>query len=130
MGKQACIESIDEIKRFLEDGTKMAFITAGLVAFLMLVPLAATSSNAMVRRLGGRRWQSLHRLIYPAALIAVLHFTWMVKLDITEPALYGVLLAVLLGVRLYWRVFAAPGAAMQTGFPRGGQRIIPIQPRR
>jgi sulfoxide reductase heme-binding subunit YedZ len=112
------------------DILKRPFITAGMVAFLMLVPLAATSSNAMVRRLGGLRWKQLHLLIYPLAMVAVLHFTWMVKIDIAEPALYGVVLAVLLGLRLYWRVFDAPRATMQSGFPRSRQRIIPIQPRR
>lgn len=102
------------------------FITAGMVAFLMMLPLAVTSSNAMVRRLGGRRWQRLHRLVYPLAMVAVLHFAWMVKIDITEPALYGLLLAVLLGLRLWWRLTDAPAAVA----PRPRHRIIPIQPRR
>lgn len=112
------------------DILKRPFITAGMVAFLMLVPLAATSSNAMIHRLGGRRWQQLHRLVYPTAMIAVLHFTWMVKLDISEPALYGIVLAILLGLRLYWRVFEAPRPAFQTGFLRSKHRVIPIQTRR
>jgi methionine sulfoxide reductase heme-binding subunit len=112
------------------DILKRPFITAGMIAFLMLVPLAATSNNAMIRRLGGRSWQQLHRLVYPLAMIAVLHFAWMVKVDITEPALYGVILAVLLGLRLRWRLFDAPKPATQTGFPRSGHRIIPIQTRR
>jgi sulfoxide reductase heme-binding subunit YedZ len=112
------------------DILKRPFITAGMLAFLLLVPLAVTSSNAMVRRLGGRRWQRLHRLIYPLAMIAVLHFAWMVKVDITEPAIYGVILAVLLGLRLRWRLFEAPRPAMQAGFPRSKHRIIPIRTRR
>ncbi len=79
------------------------FITVGFLTFVLLVPLAATSTNAMIRRLGGRRWQKLHRLAYPAAILAVLHFFWMVKLDIREPLVYAAALAGLLGVRLYWR---------------------------
>lgn len=85
------------------DILKRPFITVGVLTFLLLVPLAATSSNAMIRRLGGRRWQSLHRLIYPLAMLAVLHYTWMVKIDVTQPALYGVALAALLGLRAWWR---------------------------
>lgn len=112
------------------DILKRPFITAGTATFLMLVPLAVTSSNAMVRRLGGRRWQQLHRLIYPLSMVAVLHFTWMVKFDITEPALYGVILAILLGLRLRWRLFEAPRpTAIPAGFPHG-KRVIPLQTRR
>lgn len=106
------------------DILKRPFITVGMATFLLLVPLAATSTNAMIRRLGGERWQRLHRLIYPAALLAVLHFTWMVKVDITEPALYGALVAILLGLRAWWRFDDARG----TLAPR--HRIIPIQIRR
>ncbi len=108
----------------VRDIVKRPFITVGMATFLLLVPLAATSTNAMIRRLGGRRWQRLHRLIYPAALLAVLHFTWMVKVDITEPALYGALVAILLGLRAWWRFDDARG----TLAPR--HRIIPIQIRR
>jgi sulfoxide reductase heme-binding subunit YedZ len=98
---------------------------------VLLVPLAATSSNAMIRRLGGRRWQQLHRLIYPLAMIAVLHYTWMVKVDVTQPAIYGVILALLLGLRLWWRlVDASKPASLLGGFPRSKHRIIPIQTRR
>lgn len=86
-----------------DDILKRPFITVGFVAFSLLLPLAATSSNAMIRRLGGQRWQRLHRLVYPISMLAVLHFFWMVKLDIREPLLYALILTVLLGVRLYWR---------------------------
>ncbi len=85
-----------------DDILKRPFITVGFIAFSLLVPLAATSSNAMIRRLGGRNWQRLHRLVYPAALLGVLHFYWMVKLDTREPLLYAAILAFLLGIRLYW----------------------------
>lgn len=87
------------------DIVKRPFITVGFSAFLLLIPLAATSTNAMIKRLGGRRWQSLHRVVYAIGMLAVLHYWWMVKQDITQPAIYAVLLAVLLASRLYWRVF-------------------------
>lgn len=86
------------------DIVKRPFITVGFAAFLLLVPLAATSTNAMVRRLGGRRWRSLHRAVYAIAVLGVLHYWWMVKKDVTQPAIYAVLLAALLGLRLLWRL--------------------------
>lgn len=106
------------------DILKRPFITVGMATFFLLVPLAATSTNAMIRRLGGRRWQQLHRLIYPAALLAVLHFTWMVKVDVREPALYGVIVAALLGLRA-WRRVRETGRAV---VPQ--RRVIPIRIRR
>lgn len=86
------------------DIVKRPFITVGFAAFLLLVPLAATSTNAMVRRLGGRRWRGLHRAVYAIAIFGVLHYWWMVKKDVTQPAIYAVLLAILLGLRLLWRL--------------------------
>lgn len=88
------------------DILKRQYITVGMIALLLLVPLAVTSTDAMIRRLGGRRWRKLHRLVYPAAILAVLHFFLMVKADLREPILYGVILAVLLG----WRLAPALGA--------------------
>lgn len=76
------------------------FITVGMLCFLLLVPLAATSTRKMQRRMGGRRWQSLHRLVYVAAVLAVVHFYLMVKADIREPTIYAVVLALLLLLRL------------------------------
>jgi sulfoxide reductase heme-binding subunit YedZ len=81
------------------DIVKRNFITAGMVAFLLLLPLAATSSNAMIRRLGGKRWQCLHRLIYPATVAVIIHFYMMVKADVREPLIYGAITAALLGCR-------------------------------
>ncbi|MFA6312369.1 MAG: protein-methionine-sulfoxide reductase heme-binding subunit MsrQ [Sterolibacterium sp.] len=87
----------------LKDILKRPFITVGMSAFVLLVPLAATSSNAMIRRLGGKRWQQLHRSIYAIAIFAVVHYWWLVKQDVTLPAVYALLLALLLGVRALWR---------------------------
>lgn len=82
-----------------KDIVKRPFITAGFTAFVLLVPLAATSNNAMVRKLGGRRWTRLHRAVYAIAIIGVIHYWWLVKKDITQPLLYAVLLGLLLGFR-------------------------------
>ncbi len=83
----------------VKDIAKRPFVTAGFTAFLLLIPLAATSNAAMIRRLGGRRWSHLHRSVYAIAIIGVIHYWWLVKKDITLPLLYAVLLGVLLGFR-------------------------------
>lgn len=86
------------------DIIKRPYITAGFVAFVGMVPLAITSTAAMIRRLG-KRWRQLHRLVYLAAIAGVIHFYWLVKADIRRPAQYGAVLALLLGFRLVtkWR---------------------------
>ncbi len=81
------------------DIVKRPFITVGMTAFVLLVPLAVTSTQAMVRRLG-RNWKRLHRLVYVAAVCGVVHFYWLVKADTREPLVYAVILAVLLSVRV------------------------------
>jgi sulfoxide reductase heme-binding subunit YedZ len=93
------------------DIVKRPYITVGFTALLLLIPLAVTSTNGMMRRLG-RRWQSLHRLIYVIAALAVWHFYWQVKRDVREPLLYLSVLALLLGYRLVrWAARRAPRAA-------------------
>jgi sulfoxide reductase heme-binding subunit YedZ len=84
----------------LEDLTQRPFISVGFLAFLALVPLAVTSTKGMIKRLGAARWRKLHRLAYVAAVLGILHFTWRVKADLTEPVAYAAVLAVLLGVRV------------------------------
>jgi methionine sulfoxide reductase heme-binding subunit len=86
----------------LSDIAKRPYITIGFLALLMLIPLAVTSTNGMMRRLG-RRWQKLHRLIYVIAILGVWHFYWQVKRDIREPLIYIGILAVLLGYRFVKR---------------------------
>ncbi len=86
-----------------KDILKRPFITVGMSAFMLLLPLAATSSDAMIRRLGGRRWQQLHRSVYAIATLGVVHYWWLVKRDTTLPALYAALLGLLLGIRALWR---------------------------
>lgn len=91
-----------------KDIVKRPFITAGFAAFVLLVPLAATSTDAMIRRLG-RHWAELHRAVYAVAVLAVLHFWWHKagKNDIAEPAVYAAIVAVLLGWRVWWSRRAA-----------------------
>lgn len=94
-----------------EDILKRPYITIGMLALIMLVPLAVTSTNGWMRRLG-RRWQKLHRLIYPIAILGTWHFWWQVKADTREPMLYAFVLAVLLG----WRILRArPSPATARG---------------
>ncbi len=97
-------DHVFDVAEILKDIVKRPFITVGFTCLVLLIPLAVTSTNAMVRRLGAKRWQSLHRLVYLIAPLAVLHFWWMVKRDLTEPIVYALLLALLLGYRLYFRV--------------------------
>ena len=97
-------DHVFDVAEILKDIVKRPFITVGFTCLVLLIPLAVTSTNAMVRRLGAKRWQSLHRLVYLIAPLAVLHFWWMVKRDLTEPIIYALLLALLLGYRLYFRV--------------------------
>jgi sulfoxide reductase heme-binding subunit YedZ len=82
-----------------KDLAKRPFITAGFTAFVLLVPLAATSNAAMVKRLGGRRWTQLHRTVYAIAILGVIHYWWLVKKDITLPLVYAAILGALLAFR-------------------------------
>ncbi|QYF94781.1 sulfoxide reductase heme-binding subunit YedZ [Massilia sp. PAMC28688] len=95
------------------DVVKRPFITVGFIAFVLLIPLAVTSTNGMIKRLGGKRWQWLHRLIYVVAPLGILHFWWMKagKNDFAEPMLFGAIVALLLGMRIYWSRVKARKAA-------------------
>lgn len=98
-----------------KDVLKRPFITVGLFAFVLLIPLAATSTNGMMRRLGGKRWQWLHRLVYVIAPLAIVHFWWMKagKHNFAQPILFGLIVALLLGARLVRsRSHAAAGPAL------------------
>ncbi len=93
----------------VKDVIKRPFITVGFTSFMLLVPLALTSTNAMMKRLGGRRWQWLHRLVYVIAIGGVVHYLWLVKKDLTQPLIYAAVLSLLLGYRIVhrWRSSAA-----------------------
>ena len=85
----------------IEDVVERPFITIGMATFLLLLVLAVTSNRFSIRRLG-RNWQKLHRLVYVAAITAVIHFWWLVKADITEPRRWAFAVAALLGFRVWW----------------------------
>jgi sulfoxide reductase heme-binding subunit YedZ len=92
------------------DIAKHPWVLVGFAAFLMLVPLAVTSTKGWVRRLGGKRWQRLHRLVYVATGAGLVHYFWLVKKDVTDPIYWGVALLVLLGLRLEKRPVRRVGA--------------------
>jgi len=94
------VDQFFDFQEIWTDVAKRKFITVGFLAFLLLIPLAVTSTNGMVRRLGFSRWKSLHRLVYLIAALGVVHFVWRVKSDLRQPLLYGAALAVLLAVRV------------------------------
>jgi sulfoxide reductase heme-binding subunit YedZ len=83
-----------------KDVAKRPFITVGFTAFILLIPLALTSTAGWIRRLGGRRWQMLHRLIYISAICGVIHYYWLVKSAVLRPLTYGAIVAIL----LLWRL--------------------------
>ena len=84
-----------------QDIVKRVYITLGMAAVLMLMPLAVTSTDKMVKKIGARNWRRLHRLVYPAAILAVIHYFMMIKADYTQPVIYAIVLAALFGFRLY-----------------------------
>jgi methionine sulfoxide reductase heme-binding subunit len=93
-----------------KDVIKRPFITVGFTAFLLMLPLALTSTTGWIRRLGGKRWQMLHRLIYVTAALGVVHYWWLVKADIARPLTYGAIVATLLAARVALRVTPKPAA--------------------
>lgn len=94
------LDQFFDIQEIIKDVVKRPFITIGFASFLLLIPLAATSTHAMVRRLGGKNWQRLHRLVYLIAIGGVIHYWWLVKKDLTQPIIYAAILSVLLAYRL------------------------------
>jgi sulfoxide reductase heme-binding subunit YedZ len=107
------LDQFFDLASMVKDVTKRPFITAGAAAFLLMVPLAVTSTAGMIRRMGGRAWRRLHRLAYASAVVGVLHYWWLVKLDTTRPRNYAVILGALLGIRLF--VFLRPRLAHRFG---------------
>lgn len=95
-----------DLAYMIKDVYKRPFITVGFTAFMLMIPLALTSTNGMVRRLGGKRWQALHKLVYAIAVLAILHYWWHKagKNDFGEVSIYAAVVFVLLGMRVWWRV--------------------------
>jgi methionine sulfoxide reductase heme-binding subunit len=94
------LDKFFDVHEMLADIAKRRFITAGLTGFVLMIPLALTSTKGWIRRLGGKRWQALHRLIYFSAAAGVIHYLWLVKADLRAPLQYGFVLVVLLTYRL------------------------------
>lgn len=112
----AVFNQLGDMRAIWEDVTERKFIFAGMLAFAILLALAATSTNGMIRRLG-RKWARLHRLVYVAAIAATVHFAWGQKADISEPLQWAAALALLLGLRVWFAArkqrAAAPRATAQ-----------------
>jgi sulfoxide reductase heme-binding subunit YedZ len=106
-----------DLSAIAKDVADRRFIFVGFAALVLLAPLALTSTNASVRRLGFERWQRLHRLVYPAALLGLVHFVWRVKKDLSEPLAYGAVLAVLLVVRVVLAARRKPASRLELGTP-------------
>jgi methionine sulfoxide reductase heme-binding subunit len=106
------------VKSIGEDIYKRPFITIGFAAWVTMLPLAITSTTGWIRRLGGRRWNRLHRLVYLTGVLGPLHYWWLVKADVNRPLTYAAVVAVLLGARVYWsrsrRAAAVPARARAT----------------
>src|SRR5271156_1107675 len=94
------LDKFFDVHEMLTDVAKRRFITVGFTGFLLLIPLAITSTSGWIRRLGGHRWNRLHQLIYLAAIAGVVHYYWLVKADVRKPLRYAAVLSLLLGYRL------------------------------
>ena len=112
------LDKFFDLHEMLADIAKRKFITVGFAGFLMLIPLAITSTKGWIRRMGGRRWNLLHRLIYFSAIAGVIHYWWLVKADISKPFQYALVLALLLGYRVV--VWALPKLGR-------GERAVPAK---
>ncbi|NYE63541.1 sulfoxide reductase heme-binding subunit YedZ [Duganella sp. 1224] len=102
-----------DVREMWQDVLKRPFIAVGFIAFVLLIPLAVTSTNGMIKRLGGKRWQWLHRLIYVIAGLALLHFWWMKagKHDLSQPILFIAIIGTLLLMRVWWATRKSLSAA-------------------
>jgi methionine sulfoxide reductase heme-binding subunit len=103
------LDKFFDMHEMLVDIAKRKFITVGFTASMLLIPLAITSTSGWIRRLGGRRWNRLHQLIYLAAIAGVTHYYWRVKADVRKPLQYAAVLSLLLGYRLVIAVFRNSG---------------------
>jgi sulfoxide reductase heme-binding subunit YedZ len=113
------LDKFFNLHEMLADVAKRKFITVGFTAFVLLIPLAVTSTAGWIRRLGGKRWQMLHRLIYITAICGVIHYLWLVKADIRKPLEYAAILAVLLSYRV--GVWIMPKIKKQEGVSSVGR---------
>ena len=92
-----------DVRSMIHEVYKRPYITAGATAFFLMAPLALTSTRGWIQRLGGRRWNRLHKLVYASATAGVVHFWWLVKKDLTQPEIFAAILTALLGARVvFW----------------------------
>ncbi len=92
-----------DVSDIIEDVLKHLYITVGMLAFVLMIPLAITSTKGWIRRLGGKRWNALHRLVYVSAVAGCVHFFWGVKKDLEEPIIYSSVFVALLVFRVLWK---------------------------
>ena len=118
------LDKFFDIHEMLVDIAKRKFITIGLTAFVLLVPLAITSTRGWIRRLGGKHWQRLHRLIYLSAIAGVIHYLWLVKADIHKPLEYGIILTVLLVYRVFLWLRPSTGGRWGVRLPHRAQASL------
>jgi methionine sulfoxide reductase heme-binding subunit len=127
------LDQFFNLAAMLHDVRKRPFITAGFTAFVLMAPLAITSTAGWIRRLGGKRWRALHRLVYISAVAGVIHYYWLVKSDVRKPLFYGMLVAVLLLLRIgFWlrlRPRATRSADLQVGTPESSPTSAPERKR-
>lgn len=124
------LDKFFDVHEMMKDIVKRPFITVGVSAFVLMIPLALTSTAWSIRRLGGKNWRRLHRLIYLTAILGVIHYMWLVKADHTKPIEYGIVLAVLLLYRIgFWmreRVSAEGGVAARAGSANSAAEVTKV----
>src|SRR3981081_2428465 len=113
------LDKFFNVHEMLADVAKRRFITAGLTAFILMIPLALTSTKGWIRRMGGKRWQALHRLIYGSAAAGVIHYIWLVKADLRKPLQYASVLGLLMTYRIM--VWAGTKAKATQGVMTGAK---------
>ncbi len=111
------LDKFFDVSEILKDIAKRRFITIGMLAFFLLIPLAVTSTAGWIRRLGGKRWRRLHRLVYVSACAGVIHYYWLVKSDVRLPLMYGAMVLLLLLYRLAVAVRPNPSSAASRASP-------------
>jgi sulfoxide reductase heme-binding subunit YedZ len=107
------LDQFFDFSEIVRDVGMRPFITAGFTAFVLMIPLALTSTSAMIRRLGGRRWQMLHRLVYLSAIAGVVHYWWLVKADLQRPQIYATIIGLLLLFRIVASVRRRSGSGVK-----------------
>jgi sulfoxide reductase heme-binding subunit YedZ len=98
------LDQFFDVNSILKDIVKRPFITVGFASFVLMIPLAITSTKGMIRRMGGKNWNLLHRLIYVTGIGGVIHYYWLVKADVSQPLMYAAIIGTLLGSRILWKV--------------------------